>query len=458
MTLMTPAETTLLLVEDDPSNLESLERLCAKEGYRILTATDARSALDILRKQRAHIVVTDLMMPGLSGMDLLKGIKAVAPETEVIMMTAYGTVETAVEAMRAGAYDFVEKPLKRLQILKSVSKAREKAGLVAENRTLREEISQLRKREIIGTSPALRQVLEMTGQAAPSMATVLIGESGTGKELLARFVHARSQRASGPFVGVNCAAIPESILEAELFGYERGAFTGAVQKRDGRFAQANKGTLFLDEIGELAPSVQVKLLRVLQEGEYEPLGGRTQRADVRVVAATNRDLAAEVAAGRFREDLYYRLNVIAITSPPLRSRPGDVPLLVEHFLRVFGQRNGKGPFTVSAAAMEKLSRYPWPGNVRELENTLERAVVLARNTALDLGDFPKSMVEAEHARQELVIPIGTPLEEIERAVIRETLRVTGGDKRLTAQLLGIATRTIYRKLAEERDAADPDES
>ncbi len=459
MTLMTPAETTLLLVEDDPSNLESLERLCAKEGYRVVTATDARSALDILRKQRAHIVVTDLMMPGLSGMDLLKGIKAVAPETEVIMMTAYGTVETAVEAMRAGAYDFVEKPLKRLQILKSVSKAMEKAGLVAENRTLREEISQLRKREIIGTSPALRQVLEITGQAAPSMATVLIlGESGTGKELLARFVHARSQRASGPFVGVNCAAIPESILEAELFGYERGAFTGAVQKRDGRFAQANKGTLFLDEIGELSPSVQVKLLRVLQEGEYEPLGGRTQRADVRVVAATNRDLAAEVAAGRFREDLYYRLNVIAITSPPLRSRPGDVPLLVEHFLRVFGQRNGKGPFTVSAAAMEKLTRYPWPGNVRELENTIERAVVLARNTALDLGDFPKSMVEAEHARQELVIPIGTPLEEIERAVIRETLRVTGGDKRLTAQLLGIATRTIYRKLAEERDAADPDES
>jgi two-component system response regulator HydG len=230
-----------------------------------------------------------------------------------------------------------------------------------------------------------------------------------------------------------------------------------VQKRDGRFAQANKGTLFLDEIGELAPSVQVKLLRVLQEGEYEPLGGRTQRADVRVVDETNRDLAAEVAAGRFREDLYYRLNVIAITSPPLRSRPGDVPLLVEHFLRVFGQRNGKGPFTVSAAAMEKLSRYPWPGNVRELENTLERAVVLARNTALDLGDFPKSMVEAEHARQELVIPIGTPLEEIERAVIRETLRVTGGDKRLTAQLLGIATRTIYRKLAEERDAADPED-
>ncbi len=451
---MTPSETTLLVVEDDRSNLESLERLLSKEDYKVLTAPDARAALEVLRRQRAHIVVTDLMMPGLSGLDLLKAIKAVSPETEVILMTAYGTVETAVEAMRAGAYDFVEKPLKRMQILKTVAKAMEKSSLVAENRTLREEISQLRKREIIGNSPALRQVLEVAAQAAPSVATVLIlGESGTGKELLARYVHAKSQRASGPFVGVNCAAIPESILEAELFGHERGAFTGAVQKREGRFAQARGGTLFLDEIGELSPSVQVKLLRVLQEGEYEPVGGRTQRADVRVVAATNRDLAAEVAAGRFREDLYYRLNVIAITSPPLRSRPGDVPLLVEHFLKVFGQRNGKGPFTVTPAAMEKLAHYAWPGNVRELENTIERAVVLARSTALDLADLPRQIVENERARSEIVVSIGTPLEEIERTVIRETLRATQGDKRLTAQLLGIATRTIYRKLAEERGAA-----
>ena len=451
---MTPAETTLLVVEDDRSNLESLERLLSKEEYRVLTAPDARAAMEVLRRQRVHIVVTDLMMPGLSGIDLLKAIKTTAPETEVILMTAYGTVETAVEAMRAGAYDFVEKPLKRMQIVKTVSKAMEKASLVAENRTLREEISQLRKREIIGNSPALRQVLEVAAQAAPSVATVLIlGESGTGKELLARYVHTKSQRASGPFVAVNCAAIPESILEAELFGHERGAFTGAVQKREGRFAQARGGTLFLDEIGELSPSVQVKLLRVLQEGEYEPVGGRTQRADVRVVAATNRDLAAEVAAGRFREDLYYRLNVIAITSPPLRARPGDVPLLVEHFVKVFGQRNGKGPFTVTAAAMEKLSQHGWPGNVRELENTIERAVVLARTTVLDLPDLPRQIVETERARSEIVVAIGTPLEEIERTVIRETLRATQGDKRLTAQLLGIATRTIYRKLAEERGAA-----
>ncbi len=452
---MTPADTTVLVVEDDRSNLESLERLFSKEGYRVLTAVDAKTALDTLRRQRVHIVVTDLMMPGLSGMDLLKAVKAVAPETEVIMMTAYGTVETAVEAMRTGAYDFVEKPLKRMQVLKSVAKAMEKSSLVAENRTLREEISQLRKREIIGTSPALRQVMEVAAQAAPSSATVLIlGESGTGKELLARYVHTRSQRAQGPLVAVNCAAIPETILEAELFGAERGAFTGAVQRREGRFAQARGGTIFLDEIGELTPAVQVKLLRVLQEGEFEPLGGRTTRADVRVVAATNRDLTADVSAGRFREDLYYRLNVIAVTCPPLRARTGDVPLLVDHFVRVFAQRNNKGPFTLSTAAIERLSNYSWPGNVRELENTIERAVVLARGNSLDLSDFPARIVDHERARSEVIIPIGTPLEEIERMVIRETLRATQGDKRLTAQLLGIATRTIYRKLAEERDSGD----
>jgi DNA-binding NtrC family response regulator len=450
---MNPSDVTVLVVEDDRSNLESLERIFAKEGYRVLCAEGARPALDLLRKQRVHVIVTDLMMPGTSGMDLLKAAKAVSPETEVVLMTAYGTIETAVEAMRAGAYDFVEKPLKRINITKTVAKAAERASLVAENRTLRQEITALRKREIVGHSPALRQVLEVAAQAAPSTATVLIlGENGSGKELLARYVHTRSNRAQGPFVAVNCAAIPETIIEAELFGHEKGAFTGAAQRKDGRFALAKGGTLFLDEIGELSPSVQVKLLRVLQEGEFEPLGGRTVRADVRVVAATNRRLEEEVKAGRFREDLYFRLNVIAITMPPLRARPGDVPLLVDHFLAVFSAKNSKGPFTITPAAIEKLQDYAWPGNVRELENTMERAVVLARGTVIDVADLPRSIVENERARSEFVIPIGTPLEEIERRVIRETLRMTNGDKRLTAQLLGIATRTIYRKLAEERTA------
>ncbi len=465
---MSNTDVTVLVVEDDRSNLESLERLFAKENYRVLTAPDAKTALDLMRKQRVHVVITDLMMPGISGMDLLKGVKTIAPETEVVMMTAYGTVETAVEAMRTGAYDFVEKPLKRMQITKTVAKAVEKASLIAENKTLREEISQLKKREIIGSSPANRQMLEVGAQAAPSSATVLIlGESGTGKELLARFIHTRSARSQGPFVAVNCAAIPETILEAELFGYERGAFTGAIQRREGRFAQARGGTLFLDEVGELTQAVQVKLLRVIQEGEFEPLGGRTTRADVRIVAATNRDLHREVGAGRFREDLYYRLNVIAITCPPLRAREGDVPLLVDHFLQVFGRRNNKGPFVLTQAVVEKLANYSWPGNVRELENTIERAVVLAKGPQLDVTDLPRQIAEHEQARSEIVVPIGTPLEEIERRVIRETLRATNGDKRLTAQLLGIATRTIYRKLAEERASAglppdpsltDPDES
>ena len=452
---MTTADTPIVLVvEDDRSNLESLERLFSRENYRVISAGDAKTALDLMRKQRTHVVVTDLMMPGLSGMDLLKAIKTISPETEVVMMTAYGTVETAVEAMRAGAYDFVEKPLKRMQITKTVAKAIEKASLIAENKTLKQEISQLKKREIIGTSPALRQVLEIASQAAPSSATVLVlGESGTGKELLARYIHTRSTRAQGPFIAVNCAAIPETILEAELFGYERGAFTGANQRREGRFAQARGGTLFLDEVGEIPPAVQVKLLRVIQEGEFEPLGGRTTRADVRIVAATNRDLHAETRAGRFREDLYFRLNVIAITSPPLHARTNDIPLLAQHFLQVFGQRNNKGPFTLSQAALEKLNDYSWPGNVRELENTIERAVVLAKGTQIDVTDLPRQIVEHDRARSEIVVPIGTPLEEIERRVIRETLRATQGDKRLTAQLLGIATRTIYRKLAEEREAA-----
>jgi len=452
MAAETPDGPTVLVVEDDRSNLESLERILARENYRVLTAPDARTALDLMRKQRIPVVVTDLMMPGVSGMDLLRAIKTVSPEAEVVLMTAYGTVETAVEAMRAGAYDFVEKPLKRMQITKTVAKAIEKASLLAENRTLRQEISQLRRREIIGSSGPLRQVLEVAAQAAPSNATVLVlGETGTGKELLARFVHTRSARAQGPFIAVNCAAIPETILEAELFGYERGAFTGAMQRREGRFAQAKGGTLFLDEVGELSPSVQVKLLRVLQEGEFEPLGGRTQRADVRVIAATNRDLQQEITAGRFREDLFFRLNVIAITLPPLRARPSDVPLIVEHFLGVFGTRNTKGPFTVSPAAMDRMSQYSWPGNVRELENTIERAVVLSKSTVLDVADLPRQIAEHERASTEIVVSIGTPLEEIERRVIRETLRSTHGDKRLTAQLLGIATRTIYRKLAEERE-------
>ncbi len=445
-----PDATTLLIVDDEPSNVASLEKIFLREGIRVLTAEGAKTALEIARTHRVHVVLTDLMMPGTGGVELLRALKQVSPDTEVVVMTAYGTVETAVQAMRDGAYDFVEKPLKRISIVKSVRKAAERQSLVEENRTLRQEIKLLTRREIVGTSPALRRVLDVATQAAPSSATVLVlGESGTGKELLARYIHERSSRARGPFIGVNCAAIPETILEAELFGHERGAFTGAVGRREGRFAKASRGTLFLDEIGELSPSVQVKLLRVLQEGEYEPVGGDTVKADVRIVAATNRDLRAQVAAGRFREDLFYRLNVIAVTAPPLRARREDVPLLVDHFLGTYCAKNGRPRLLVARSVMQLLLDYPWPGNVRELENVIERAVVLCRADTLTIDDLPEVIVQASSPPPSaLTVTVGTPLEEVESRLIRETLRHTKGDKPLAAQLLGISTRTIYRKLGE----------
>jgi len=439
---------TVLVVDDERSNLESLEKIFQRENMRVLTAIDAKQALEVVRTHRVHVVLTDLMMPGTTGLDLLRAIKQVAPEVEVVLMTAYGSVESAVSAMREGAYDFVEKPLKRLSIVKSVRKAAEKQKLVAENKSLRQELKLLTTREIVGSSPAWRRVVDVATQAAPSMATVLVlGESGTGKELLARYIHERSQRAKGPFVAVNCAAIPETILESELFGHEKGAFTGAIARRDGRFAKAAQGTLFLDEIGELSPQVQVKLLRVLQEGEYEPVGGNTTRADVRVVAATNRDLLAEVQAGRFREDLYYRLNVIAVTAPPLRVRREDIPLLTDHFLGLYCAKNGKARITPTRGAMERMLDYAWPGNVRELENVIERAVVLSRGDTLAEQDLPDAIAKATpDAKSSLAFEIGTTLDELELRVIRETLRHTKGDKGLAAQLLGISTRTIYRKL------------
>ncbi len=444
------ADITVLVVDDEASNLASLEKIFQREGMRVFTADSAKPALELVRRHRVQVVLTDLMMPGTSGAELLRALKEVSPDTEVVLMTAYGTVETAVQAMRDGAYDFVEKPLKRMTIVKSVRKAAERQSLVAENRSLRQELKLLTNREIVGQSPALRRVLDVATQAAPSSATVLIlGESGTGKELIARYIHSKSGRANGPFVAVNCAAIPESILEAELFGHERGAFTGAIAKREGRFARARGGTLFLDEIGELSPAVQVKILRVLQEGEYEPVGGHTVKADARIVAATNRDLVSEVEAGRFREDLYYRLNVIAVTAPPLRARREDIPLLVDHFLGVYCTKNGRARLTIPSDVLRKLMDYSWPGNVRELENVVERAAVLCRAEVLSLSDLPDAVASATpRPPSELTFAIGTPLSEVEQRMIRDTLSHTGGDKSLAAQLLGISTRTIYRKLGE----------
>jgi two-component system response regulator HydG len=447
----------VLVVDDEPAIVESLTKIFRREGMTVLAATDGTAGLDLLRRHRVGVLLTDLTMPRTSGMDLLRASKTIAPETEVVLMTAYGTVETAVEAMKEGAYDFVTKPVKRAHVVRIVRNALEKQSLVVENRALRAQLAERRRRAIVGTSLAWRRTMDVVQQAAPSEATVLLlGESGTGKELLARAVHDNSARAKGPFVAINCAAIPESILEAELFGYEKGAFTGAASAREGRFEAAHGGTLFLDEIGEISRHVQVKLLRVLQEGEIERLGagGKPRAIDIRLIAATNVNLAEEVKAGRFREDLFYRLNVIPVHVPPLRDRRDDVPLLVQHFVQVYADKNAKPITGCTPAALAKLADYAWPGNVRELENAIERAVVLTRQTVIDEDALPREIREAESQGQlgggshAMSFAIGTPLAEIEMRVIRETLRHTRGDKRLAAKLMGIATRTIYRRLED----------
>ena len=439
----------ILIIDDEVSLLKSLRKVFEKDGYAVFTATSATQGLEILRSEAVDLALCDLMMPGMSGVDFLKASKAIAPEVVVILITAFGTIERAVEAMREGAYDFITKPIKRANLLNAVHKAMDHRALVAENRSLKAKLAGIEaERTIIGRSPAFRQVLTMAKQVASSQTTVLIqGESGTGKELIARLVHEASPRHDGPFVAINCAALPESILESELFGYERGAFTGAVKTKPGRFELSDGGTLFLDEVGELTPSTQVKLLRVLQEGEFERLGGTSSiRVSLRVIAATNKDLDEEVEAGRFRKDLYYRLNVIRLELPPLRARTEDIPLLVNYFVRLYSQKNDKPEREVTPEAMSALTDYSWPGNVRELMNVCERAVVLSQAATIGLEDLPPTVGIAKESRRTLEIPIGTPLSEIERRVIAETLNHTGGDKRLAAQLLGIATRTIYRKI------------
>ena len=439
----------LLLVDDEVAHLKTLERLFLKEGYQVATATGGQQALDLLREQRFELVLTDLMMPDIDGMDLLKLVQALQPQAEVILMTAFGTVERAVQGMKEGAYDFVPKPIKRATILKAVRQALERQALVEENRELKARLADLEEeRSVVGQAALMREAVDRVRQVAPSDATVLItGESGTGKELFARMIGRLSQRADKPFVAINCAALPESILESELFGYEKGAFTGATQRKIGRFEAADGGTLFLDEIGELSPQVQVKLLRVLQEGAFERLGSNTPtRVDVRVVAATHKDLEAELREGTFREDLYYRLNVIDIKIPPLRHRIEDVPLLSEHFLRRYNEKNRRQIAGFTAEALQAMEAYHWPGNVRELENVVERAVVLDRDEKIDVDDLPAQLVERQAESRHITIPLGTSLEEIEKRVLHETLKMTQGDKKLAAKLLGIATRTIYRKL------------
>jgi two-component system response regulator HydG len=397
----------------------------------VVQAEDGQADLNVLRQGDVDLLLADLRMPGLDGLELLRAAKLLTPEVEVIVLSGHGTVEEAVQAMKEGAYDFLTKPLERAYLVRTVRQALEHRALVLENRRLQRRLDELvGAGEIIGESPAIRRVLALVKQVAPTVSTVLIqGEIGTGNELVARALHEGSPRRGRPFIRVNCAALPETLLESELFGYERGAFTGAVARKEGRFELADGGTLLLDEAGDLSVTTQAKLLRVLQAGEFERLGGtRTMKADVRLVAATNQNLALLVKDRRFREDLYYRLNVITIDVPPLRERAEDIPLLAQHFLRVHASRNHRQLDGFTEAALARLRACPWPGNVRELEHAVERAVVLARGSLIDLADLPPSVSQVEPATRIVPIPLGMPLDEVEQRLIEETLRLTKGNK------------------------------
>jgi two-component system response regulator HydG len=446
---------TLLVADDDPGLRESLERTLTREGYRVVLASDGRAALERVQAGGVDLIVTDLRMPGLTGLELLRAAKAIMPDVDVILLTAFGTVEEAVQAMKDGAYDFLTKPFRREQLIKLVDKALERRDLIEQNKALKKQLEDIRaKGQMIGASPAFRRMLTLVDQIADSSATILIqGESGAGKELVARTIHERSGRRAGPFVAVNCAALPETLLESELFGYEKGAFTGAIARKAGRFERADGGTLFLDEIGDVNLAVQVKLLRVFQEGEFERLGGtRTLQVDVRIVAATNQDLPEMVKEKRFREDLYYRLNVISVRVPPLRERPEDVRVLAQHYLRVYAAKNGRKLEGFSNEALERLESYAWPGNVRELENLIERTVLLARKDRIDAEDLPEEVAGVKRPPRDAILElVGTPLADIEQRLLDETLRITGGNKTQAAKLLGIDVRTVARKLERRED-------
>lgn len=425
----------ILVVDDEPQMLIALHETLRRKGYSVTTAGSAMEALCRLREKYYRLVITDMRMPELDGMDLLRKVKSTSPQTPVIMLTAYGTIQSAVDAMRIGAFDYLLKPFSSESLEAVVRRA---LGGAAPERGCRPIVTQ---------DPAFSQVLERAAQIAPSSATVLIeAESGTGKELLARMIHARSARASGPFVAVNCAALPESLLESELFGFEKGSFTGAQTSKPGKFELADHGTLLLDEIGEMAPILQAKLLRVLQEKEVDRIGGKDPvKIDVRVIATTNRDLAALVRAGEFREDLYYRLNVIRLQIPALRHRRADIPLLADFFCRRYGQEFGKPELRCSPEALEKLGRHSWPGNVRELENTIQRAAALCTDSVIRPSDL---CLTQPPLPQEPQLLAGTTVREMERQLIRKTLEDTGGNRTQAARLLGISLRTLRNKLNE----------
>jgi DNA-binding NtrC family response regulator len=444
----------ILIVDDESNARAALSEILRDEGFATETAADGFKALGKLDEFGPDVILTDLKMPGLDGIAFMEKARALAPGAVFVVMTAFGTISSAVDAIKKGAENYLLKPLDPDALGAVVERAMEKARLVQEARKLRDR---LRERNAVGhivsSDPKMQALLDLVAQVGPSKASVLVtGESGTGKELIAEAIHAASPRAKAPFIRLHCAALSESLLESELFGHERGAFTGAFSRREGRFKQADGGTLFLDEIGEIPPAVQVKLLRFLQEKTFERVGGNeTLRVDVRVIAATNRDLGAEIKKGAFREDLFYRLNVVAVELPALRDRRGDVPALASFFLRRFAAENGKTIETFAEDALQALLEYRWPGNVRELENVVERAVVLCEGRRIERRHLPPTVVPTENPDAPPPIP-GSTIAELERYAILKTLEACGGSTSKAATVLGVSPRKIQYKLHEYGEA------
>ncbi|MDR3201076.1 MAG: sigma-54 dependent transcriptional regulator [Spirochaetales bacterium] len=440
----------ILIVDDEKNIREGLGQALEMEGYAIFLAADGEKALHIFGEEEIDLVITDLKMPNLSGGELLRSIAADQPTVPVIILTGHGTIETAVDAMRDGAYDFLTKPVNLDHLALLVKRALANRSMALQYRAMQSELEKKRGfANIIGASPQLRRIFDVVEQVASTRAAVLItGESGTGKELIADAIHNLSNRKDKAFIKVHCAALAESLLESELFGHEKGAFTGALSRKRGRFELAQLGTIFLDEIGEINPAVQVKILRVLQEKKFERVGGEeTIEVDARVIAATNRDLKKEIAEGRFREDLFYRLNVVNIHLPPLRERKEDIPLLAAAFLKEFSVENGKHIEGIEPKALSALYAYSWPGNIRELRNCMESSVVLCKSQTIGLEDLPPTVGDSNEGNS-IKISLGTNMADAEKAIIMGTLGHLRGNKSRAAEVLGIGRKTLHRKLKE----------
>jgi DNA-binding NtrC family response regulator len=447
---------SILLVDDDLNTCQALQMMLSKEGHDLLETHTGKEALEKVRGEAVDLAIIDWKMPGMNGLEFFQALKAIRPEVVGLMISAHATVDLAVSAIKNGVFDFITKPFRMGDIKKAIARALEAQALVAENRRLRQALKEKASFSgIIGKSPAFVRIMDLVAKIAPTRSTVLLsGESGTGKEIIAEALHFASTREDRPLVKVNCGALTESLLESELFGHEKGAFTGAFQQRLGRFESADRGTIFLDEIGEMSPGMQVKMLRVLQDGSLERVGSsQSIRVDVRILAATNRNLEEEVEAGRFRRDLFYRLNVISIEIPPLRERREDIPLLANYFLNKYGELNNKRIHGFSPDVQRVLAGYHWPGNVRELENVIERAVSLCPTETIEPSDLPPRIISSlPEAVEQITIPIGSSLEEVEQLVIEKTLIKTKGDKKLAARMLGISLSSLYNKISQNGTA------